>query len=217
MTTETPFSTLVRERTRMDHSSSEGADFMTDLMRGRGTREDYVALSAQHYFIYEALEAAGEAQRGDAVAGPFVFDSLLRLDALRADLEHLIGENWREQIAPLPTTVEYVARINEVGPSWAGGFIAHHYTRYLGDLSGGQMIARLMKRQFELTDAGVEFYAFPEIEDIAAFKDAYRELLDGVDWTEEERERVIAEVVLAYKYNTELFVDLGTAKAAAAA
>ncbi|MCS4277184.1 MULTISPECIES: heme oxygenase (biliverdin-producing) [Mycetocola] len=217
MTDVTPFSTQVRERTRQDHSSSEGADFMADLMRGRGTREDYAALTAQHFFIYEALEAAADAQAEDEVAGKFVFESLRRLPALERDLAFLLGDNWREQIAPLPTTVNYVARINEIGSTWAGGLIAHHYTRYLGDLSGGQYIARLMKRQFELDEAGVEFYAFPEIEDPAVFKDAYRELLDALDWDEAERERVIEEIVRAYAYNTNLFVDLGAAKATAAA
>ncbi|RLP75290.1 biliverdin-producing heme oxygenase [Mycetocola tolaasinivorans] len=217
MTDVTPFSTQVRERTATDHSSSEGADFMADLMRGRGTREDYAALTAQHFFIYEALEAAADAQANDPVAGAFVFESLRRLPSLERDLEFLLGDGWREQIAPLPTTVNYVARINEVGPSWAGGLIAHHYTRYLGDLSGGQYIARLMKRQFELDERGIEFYAFPEIEDAAAFKDAYRALLDGLELDDAERERVIEEIVRAYAYNTELFVDLTAAKAAAAA
>ena len=32
--------------------------FMQNLMTGKGTRDDYIALVAQHYFIYEALEAA---------------------------------------------------------------------------------------------------------------------------------------------------------------
>ena len=34
---------------------------MSDLMRGNGTRDDYVALVAQHWFIYETLEAAADA------------------------------------------------------------------------------------------------------------------------------------------------------------
>ncbi len=34
-------------------------------------------------------------------------------------------------------------------------------------------------------------------------------------WDESERERVIEEVLAAYRFNTELFVDLSAAKAAA--
>jgi len=211
------FSAAVRARSSAAHSSSEGADFMTDLMRGRGSREDYVALVVQHWFIYKALEAAAETMKADPVASAFVDDKLTRLPAIEADLDFLIGEGWRDQVEPLPTTARYVARIAEVGATWPGGFIAHHYTRYLGDLSGGQFIGKIMARQFGFEANGIGFYIFDEIADPAAFKDVYREQLDAVPWDAAERERVIDEVLLAYRFNTELFVDLAAAKAAAAA
>jgi heme oxygenase len=104
-----------------------------------------------------------------------------------------------------------------VGATWPGGFVAHHYTRYLGDLSGGLFIGKLMARQFGFETNGIGFYLFDEIADPAAFKDVYREQLDAVAWDAAERERVIDEVLAAYQFNTDLFVDLATAKAAAAA
>ena len=217
MTEPIPFSTALRERSRTAHSGSEHAGFMDDLMRGRGTRDDYVALVAQHWFIYEALEAAADAMRDDPVAAPFISEKLTRLPAIEADLAFLIGDDWRERIAPLPTTRRYVERIREVGASWPGGFVAHHYTRYLGDLSGGLFIGKLMARQFGFETNGIGFYLFDEIADPTAFKDVYREQLDAVAWDAAERERVIDEVLAAYQFNTDLFVDLATAKAAAAA
>ncbi|HCJ48899.1 MAG TPA: biliverdin-producing heme oxygenase [Microbacterium sp.] len=211
------FSAAVRARSSAAHSSSEGADFMTDLMRGRGSREDYVALVVQHWFIYKAIEVAAETMKADPVASAFVDDKLTRLPAIEADLDFLIGDGWRDQVEPLPTTARYVARIAEVGATWPGGFVAHHYTRYLGDLSGGQFIGKIMARQFGFETNGIGFYIFDEIADPAAFKDVYREQLDAVPWDAAERERVIDEVLLAYRFNTELFVDLAAAKAAAAA
>jgi heme oxygenase len=212
-----PFSQALRERTRTGHSASEGASFMDDLMTGKGSRDDYIALVAQHYFIYEALEAAAESMRDDADAAAFITPRLTRLPALEADLEFLIGDDWRETIAPLPTTERYVDRIRTVAATWSGGFIAHHYTRYLGDLSGGQIIRTLMQRQFGFETNGVGFYLFDEIAKPKEFKDVYRSQLDAVGWSSEERERVIDEVMIAYRFNTELFVDLAQAKAAAAA
>ncbi len=209
------FSTALRERSRGAHSDSEGASFMSDLMRGKGTRDDYVALVAQHWFIYEALERAAEAMRDDPIAAPFITEKLTRLAALEADLAYLIGDDWRERITPVPTTERYVARIDEVGSTWPGGFIAHHYTRYLGDLSGGQFIGKIIDRQFELGSNGIGFYVFDEIADPAAFKDVYREQLDAAPWDAVEAERVIDEVLLAYQFNTDLFVDLAAAKAEA--
>ena len=52
------FSSALRERSSTAHASSEHAGFMADLVRGDGTRDDYIALTAQHWFIYQALEAA---------------------------------------------------------------------------------------------------------------------------------------------------------------
>ena len=211
-----PFSQALRERTRSGHSASEGATFMDDLMTGKGSRDDYIALVAQHYFIYEALEAAADALAGDATAAAFITPQLTRRPALEADLAFLIGDDWLEQITPLPTTERYVARINEVAAEgWAGGFVAHHYTRYLGDLSGGQIIRTLMQRQFGFETNGVGFYLFDEIAKPKEFKETYRDQLDAVSWSDEERERVIDEVLAAYRLNTELFDDLAAAKAAA--
>ncbi|ALJ18764.1 biliverdin-producing heme oxygenase [Microbacterium sp. No. 7] len=213
----TPFSTTLRERSHGAHSDSEHAGFMADLMRGKGTRDDYIALVAQHWFIYDALEDAASAMANDPVASLFISDKLTRLPALEADLAFLLGDDWRTRISPLPTTERYVARIREVASTWPGGFVAHHYTRYLGDLSGGQFIGKIMARQFGFETNGIGFYIFSEIADPRAFKDVYREQLDTAPWDAAEQERVIDEVLLAYRFNTELFVDLAADKAARAA
>jgi heme oxygenase len=209
-----PFSQALRERTWTGHSDSEGAGFMTDLMSGKGSRDDYIALVAQHYFIYDALEAAADRMKTDPVAAAFISPKLTRLPAIEEDLRFLIGEDWRDQINPLPTTERYVRRINEVAATWNGGFIAHHYTRYLGDLSGGQIIRTLMQRQFGFETNGVGFYLFGDIAKPKEFKETYRAQLDAVDWDDAERDRVIDEVMVAYRFNTELFLDLAEAKAA---
>ncbi|GAA0488007.1 heme oxygenase (biliverdin-producing) [Microbacterium aurantiacum] len=213
MSDPTPFSATLRERSSGAHSTSEQAGFMADLMKGEGTRDDYVALVAQHWFIYDALEAAADRMREDPIAAPFISDKLTRLPALEADLSFLLGPQWRDRITPLPTTQRYVERIAQVGATWPGGFVAHHYTRYLGDLSGGQFIGRLMARRFGFETNGIGFYLFDDIADPKAFKEIYREQLDAAPWDADEQARVIDEVLLAYRFNTELFDDLAAAKA----
>jgi heme oxygenase len=217
VSTVIPFSQALRERTWSGHGESEGAGFMTDLMSGKGTRDDYIALVAQHYFIYEAIEAAAERMKNDPVAATFISPKLARLPAIVEDLRFLLGDDWRNEISALPTTSRYVTRINQVAATWSGGFIAHHYTRYLGDLSGGQIIRTLMQRQFGFETNGVGFYLFGDIAKPKEFKKTYRAQLDAVGWDDEERDRVIDEVLVAYRFNTELFVDLADAKASAAA
>lgn len=212
----TPFSQTLRERTWNTHSDTEGATFMSDLMSGKGTLDDYIALVVQHYFIYEALERVEQRYLDNAEASQVITARLTRIPSLEADLEHLIGPNWRDEIRPVPATERYVARIEGLDPAWGGGFIAHHYTRYLGDLSGGQHIYKVMQRRFGLGEDGVKFYLFDEIADPAEFKNEYRTALDGFGWDEAAADRVIDEVIAAYSVNTDVFRDLSAAKAAVA-
>lgn len=210
--TTAPFSQTLRERTWNTHNATEGATFMSDLMSGKGTRDDYVALVAQHYFMYEALERVEQRFAAHSEAAQIITARLTRLPLLEADLEYLIGSDWRTSISPTPATERYVARINAL--DWAGGFIAHHYTRYLGDLSGGQHIYKVMQRRFDLGLDGVRFYLFDDIADPNEFKNEYRAVLDGFGWAEDEAERVVDEVVAAYRLNEAVFHDLSAAKAA---
>ena len=108
-------------------------------------------------------------------------------------------------------------RLNTVAARWPGGFVAHHYTRYLGDLSGGQYISRLMQRQFGFETNGVLFYLFDQIASPRDFKETYKTQLDAVGWDAQEQQRVIDEVVLAYQLNTDVFLDLQAAKERTAA
>lgn len=207
-----PFSRLVRERSRASHGTSEGASFMSDLLSGTGSRDDYIALVRQHHEIYAALEAGADSLSDHPTVAPFLSPALTRLPALRADLAFLVGDDWRERIPLLPVTERYAARIREVAATWPAGYVAHHYTRYLGDLSGGLHIGRVLARRFGFETNGIGFYLFDQIADPAAFKDTYRAQLDAVPWDDAERERVVDEVLTAYRFNTELFVALDDAR-----
>jgi heme oxygenase len=132
----------------------------------------------------------------------------LRLPSLEADLQFLLGDGWQDAIRPIPATIAYCERIREVGASWPGGFVAHHYVRYLGDLSGGQMIAKVIKRACGLDEDGVRFYTFDKVTDPTTFKNNYRACLDRAPWSNEERQRIIAEALVAYDFNTRMLQDL---------
>ena len=212
-----PFSQVLSERTGASASDSDGCRFMTDLMTGKGTRADYIELVAQNFFVYQALERAAEARAADPVAAGFITPALTRLPAIREDLRFLIGDDWESRIVPLPTTAAYVERIDTIAATWTGGFIAHHYTRYLGDLSGCQIIRTLMQRQFGFETNGVGFYLFADIARPKEFKGVYRAQLDQVDWSDAERARVVAEVGIAYRFTEDLFRALESAKARSAA
>jgi heme oxygenase len=213
------FSQALREATWGDHSDSEGATFMEDIMRQRASVEDYAAMVAQHYFVYVALEEAARQLAADPRFAVFHPEALVRLPAIEADLEHLLGPAWRDRIEAVPATEDYAVRIAELAAEgWLPGIVAHHYTRYLGDLSGGQMIARAVAQQHGFDRAGVAFYDFAELGSIPTFKADYREALNalGESLDEAEKQRVIDEVRAAYGFNTRTFLDLDRARASAA-
>jgi heme oxygenase len=179
------------------------------LFDGSLRLDDYTRWHAQQYFVYEAIEAAAERFADDPVAGPFVFAELARLQAIEADLRFLMGPKWRSGIEPLPATRAYVERINEVTAEWPGGYIAHAYTRYLGDLSGGQAFGKAARKHYGFDGAGASFYDFPDIKSPKVFKEEYRARLDAVDLSESDRDRVIEEILLAYDHNGAVLAALG--------
>lgn len=214
-----PFSQVIRESSWGDHSSSEGSAFMEDIMRGVATKQDYIDLAVQHYFMYVALEEVAQQIVANPAFASFHPEDLERLGALEHDLEYLLGADWRDKITAVPATKAYVARILEVGADeWLPGIVAHHYTRYLGDLSGGQMISKRVSKQHGFDGAGVEFYDFEALGSIADFKNEYRDGLDRLGDTldDAEKQRMQDEVTRAYGFNTAVFVDLAKQKAAAA-
>lgn len=204
------FSAALKSLTWNDHEKAEYAEFMQGILSGSLNVQAYADMVAQHYFPYVILEEVAHQMKDDPIGGAFVFDELSRVGALEADLEHLIGPDWRDKIAPNEATKEYCNRLREMA-QWPGGWVAHAYTRYLGDMSGGQVIKAAVERAHGFKDGeGVQFYIFKDIEDYKAFKIDYRDRLDSAAWDDEERERVIDEAVYAYQVNTRVLAELGS-------
>jgi len=203
------FSDVIRTATFSDHETAAMSGFMTALFEERLPIEAYTSMVAQHWLAYLVLEQAADSLADHPVAGAFVVEDLRRVPSLEADLAHLLGDSWRDQVTSSAATTAYADRMTEVCFERPEAFVAHHYTRYMGDLSGGQMIGRIARRAYQLEPgAGAAFYEFPGIEDLTVFKDGYRTKLDQAAWTADERERLLAEVVVAYRLNTDVFTEL---------
>ncbi|MGB3410428.1 MAG: biliverdin-producing heme oxygenase [Microthrixaceae bacterium] len=203
-----PFSSQIRRGTTSAHSNAEHSSAMTDLIKGELPIDGFVRMQTQVAFVYQALEDAADALKEDPIAGPFIDDRLRRTPSLRRDLE-LLGAGDIAAVEPNPSTQRYCEQITAAAAKWSPGLIAHHYTRYLGDLSGGQHICRVVERTYGIDrTSGSSFFHFVDIEDADDFKKGYRTLLDAMPLNPEEREMFIAEVSTAYAMSTELFLDL---------
>lgn len=200
-------SVAMKEGSAIEHDQAEHSTFMDELLGGRVNEAGYVAYLRALRPVYATLETLGRELTDDAVAGPVLDAGLDRLAALDADLDHWApGESKETDSA---AAAAYAAAI-AASAGWGGLYLAHHYTRYLGDLSGGQAVGRILDRAFELDGQGLAFYDFAEIGKNKPYKDVYREKLDaiGAGLSPEDRLRVVEEVRKAFRLNHDLFSEL---------
>ena len=191
------FAERLRSETGVHHRRAESEPFVADL------------LAVQHWFVYDALERIADERAGDALLEPFLALGLRRRPRLRDDLVHLVGTDWDARIEALPATRRYVERIETVAAVSAPAFLAHHYTRYLGDLAGGQAVAAVLRRTYGLTgDAGTTFYDFADVGTPPAVRARYREHLDAATLDAAAQAEVVAEARVAFACNTAMFADL---------
>lgn len=201
-------SARLRDGTRAAHDRAETVSFITDLMQGRLSTAAYADLAAQQHGLYLALEGASDRWRATERGRGLVFDGLTRTPSIEADLAFLFGPGWREEIDVLPVAREYAERVAEVGDDLPR-FAAHAYTRYLGDLSGGQAIKRLVQRHYGLGEEGVAFYTFETIAKPKVFKDEYRARLDALELDDAEVDAAVEEAGVAFDLSARLFAALG--------
>ncbi len=212
-TAPVPLSTLFREGTRDEHQAAESAGFVEALMAGRLPRAAYADLAAQLHIVYGAIEAGGAELSRTPVGATVVFPELVRVPSLEADLEFLVGPDWAERVRILPATRRYADRVRETG-SDAALWAAHAYTRYLGDLAGGQAIARAMSLHYGLERDGLRFYAFEQIPRPKPFRDLYRSRLDALPLDDAGRVAAVQEARAAFAHNRAVFAELGAAHGA---
>jgi heme oxygenase len=198
-------------RTRNLHLEAERSGIIRELLRGNASRNGYILLLRNLLPAYQAMEQGLARHRKTPGIGALAHYRLDRAPAIEADLVALCGEAWQHDIPLLPAGVHYARRITEAAQGNGARLIAHAYTRYLGDLSGGLILQRLLVRSLELRPAELSFYDFPKYSDLAALKAAYRDALDRAGALAGEQEAVVEEGALAFTLN----IDLSCAVAAA--
>lgn len=201
-------SSVLREATAVAHDRAERSEFVADLMDGKLDADAYRQLAIQLFYVYDALESVGAQLADDPAVAPMLDHRLGRVDRLRADLLVLgLDDDWQTTYPASAATAAYVSDIESTVTDPAT-YVAHHYTRYLGDLSGGQVIRSRMKSHYGLTDEALTFYDFSAIGKLKPYKDSYRDRLDALEIDAETRDRVVAAAVRAFEHNEALFGDL---------
>jgi heme oxygenase (biliverdin-producing, ferredoxin) len=200
---EGQLSAAMRAASQKEHDAAEQSPFITELLGGGLGEDAYVAYLLRLRTIYAALEDAMRRCRQDPVVAAFYDPALERLPAIEADLRCWSGDSPGSFDSPAAES--YRRRLETVGNGAA--LLAHHYTRYLGDLSGGQVISRTLDRIFTLGGAGLALYSFPMR--AKPYKDGYRSRLDALTLPPGQVEILLSEVKLAFGLNQALLDELG--------
>ncbi|SEJ51257.1 heme oxygenase [Arthrobacter sp. yr096] len=206
------FSEELKSHTAAAHEHAEQAGFVTELLAGRMDSSQVAAMLLQNVVIYRSLESAVGANQ-DPRLKAFVDPALLRVPALESDLAVHYGDDWESRVSSgelhvTPGAKAYADQLDALGPGSATYLMAHHYVRYLGDLSGGQIISALVQRHYGLSPEGLTFYVFDGIGKIKPYKDSYRRHVDEAAFSDSEKQEILRHAVVAFETNRQVFVDL---------
>jgi heme oxygenase len=189
--------------TKTLHVEAERSGVISDLLRGEASRDGYIVLQRNLLTAYQALERGLERHRATPSLTALTTYRLERSAALQADLVALCGGSFAD-IPILPEGEIYAQRIDACADGDGARLIAHAYTRYLGDLNGGQILKRLLMKKPGLRAAELSFYDFPDAPDLAALKAEYRDALDQAGTLVADPQAVIDEGRVAFQLNIDL-------------
>ncbi len=201
--------TKLREGTKKAHSMAENMGFVKCFLKGVVEKNSYRKLIGNFYFIYSAMEEEMDRHKNHPLLGKIYYQQLNRQRSLEQDLSFYYGADWKSQIVLSPAGSAYVNRIREIANSAPELLIAHSYTRYIGDLSGGQILKNIAVRAMNLAEGeGTAFYEFKDIPDEKQFKVGYRQALNDLPIDDAQASGIVEEANSAFGMNMKLFQEM---------
>jgi len=169
----------LRLATREAHVDLERRPFVQRLMAGRLGPGGYGALLHNLLPLYQALEDGLRAHAANPAVAAVWHEGLARAPALAQDLHALQGSPTPDQAQLVPAAQAYAGHLRQLALQAPRLLCAHAYVRYLGDLSGGQMLRRQVARGLGRSDGvGLAFYEFG---DAAQVRTLAQDLRAGLD------------------------------------
>jgi heme oxygenase len=188
------------------HRQVERSGLMRRILAGDFVHADYVALLHDLAALYGALEAALARHASHPWLATVIDRALFRTEALHLDLQALPPA---ARVALTPAAAAYVVRLHWLDQHDPGRLLAHAYVRYLGDLSGGQVVQRIVARTLELTPpAGLHFYDFGDTPTVTARAQAFRRGLAALRVDADAVQALTAEAQWSFAQHAQMFGEL---------
>ncbi|KAI9247881.1 heme oxygenase-domain-containing protein [Sporodiniella umbellata] len=212
----------MREGTKVVHRAAETSVFTKRFLKGEINVDEYGRYINSLYFIYNSMEELLEKHKEHPTVNLIHFPTELnRKQALINDLGFFYGKDLVDTLTDprtiTPAVKKYVAAMEEACQKNPALLIAHSYSRYLGDLSGGQILSKRLKKsvlKYDENDSlwdsteGLEFYHFDKLGNQTEFKNFYRERLNAAKVNASTRELVVSEAVKSFELNIALFDEI---------
>jgi heme oxygenase len=128
----------IKELTMKHHRDAERCEFVKVLLSGNINPDMYATFLWNQYLKYSELEALGDSYK--------MFENIEIVKRKEKIYQDFI-ELWKHNDPPvtLDSTAEYINHINTL--SDYQNLFAHIYVHHMGDLSGGQIIAKRVPGQ----------------------------------------------------------------------
>ncbi|MEZ5785627.1 MAG: biliverdin-producing heme oxygenase [Xanthobacteraceae bacterium] len=201
--------TDLRDATRALREQAERSGISAQMLRGSVSIEAYALLLRNLLPVYRALEDGLERHRDAAGIRLVARPALYRGAAIAHDLAALGFVPDRMPL--LPGAVRYAHRIEEIAAAEPCRLIGHAWTRYIGDLSDGQILRKLLGRLLRVPPAALTRYCFADIADLHVYRAEYGLALSHAAY-ETDSEAIIDEAMQSFR----LMIALSCAVEAAA-
>ena len=173
----------LRELTKEAHTNAERQAFVKILFSGSINPKLYATFLKNQHPMYEILEVC--AMPHGLLSG---LPDIRRAPAILSDFLELWGKDNTEQPIVLPVVNDYIKYILSIKDD-PKRLMAHVYVRHMGDLAGGQMIAKKVPGSGKL-------YKF---EDPDTLKVAIRERIS---------DDMADEAIVCFEYATRFFKEM---------
>lgn len=197
----------IREKTSLLHSAAENTGYIKKLVDGTASVDGYAEYIYNLEKMYKAIENALDKNENNDVVKPFVTKELYRSELMRKDLNFLLGDKLNS-MKLLASTEACVAKIEELSETKPELVVGYAYTRFLADLFGGRTFLSLLSTSYKISNEGLNYYQFPEINDLRGYVMKYHNMLADINLSDEMKVDFINEVNNAYIYNLAISNEL---------
>lgn len=191
------------------HKELEQSPLIKKIMEALISEDEYSRYLVALHGIYTSLEAGLEKNNRNPCIKPLCIPELYRSEPLKSDLS-CFKVHFRY---PGKVLQNYQRYIQEIAFKEPIKLISHAYTRYMGDLYGGQ---KMKKKIEELWDKAVAFYDFGKLVEVYQLKQPtmfvrqYTNIINQLPVEEENYLTLISEIDAAFLWHKRIFEELSS-------